>query len=53
MSNGAVCDAVLVSRNALAAHLGMTRHNVARLAAEAIIERRADGRSMPSRLSDW
>lgn len=34
----------LVSGNALATHLGCTRQNVARLTAEAIIERRADGR---------
>jgi uncharacterized protein YdbL (DUF1318 family) len=34
----------LVRGNALATHLGCTRQNVARLAAEGIIERRADGR---------
>jgi hypothetical protein len=37
--NGAARDAVLVSGNALATHLGCTRQNVARLTAEAIIER--------------
>ena len=34
----------VVSANALATHLGMTRQNVARLTAEAVIERRSDGR---------
>ena len=42
--NGAAGAAVLVSGNALATHLGMTRQAVAWLTAQAIIERRADGR---------
>ena len=34
----------VVSANGLATHLGMTRQNVARLTAEAVIEQRSDGR---------
>jgi hypothetical protein len=34
----------IVSANGLATHLGMTRQNVARLTAEAVIEQRGDGR---------
>jgi hypothetical protein len=34
----------IVSANGLATHLGMTRQNVARLTAEAVIEQRHDGR---------
>jgi hypothetical protein len=37
-------DADIVTANGLATHLGMTRQNVARLTAEAIIEQRSDGR---------
>jgi hypothetical protein len=33
----------IVTPNSLATHLGMTRQNVARLTAEAVIEQRADG----------
>jgi hypothetical protein len=33
----------IVSANSLAVHLGCTRQNVARLTAEAVIERRSDG----------
>ena len=33
----------VVTANSLATHLGMTRQNVARLTAEALIEQRADG----------
>lgn len=33
----------VVTANGLATHLGMTRQNVARLTAEAVIEQRADG----------
>jgi hypothetical protein len=33
----------IVSANGLATHLGMTRQNVARLTAEAVIEQRSDG----------
>jgi hypothetical protein len=36
-------DAAIVTANGLATHLGMTRQNVARLMAEAIIEQRSDG----------
>jgi hypothetical protein len=36
-------DADIVTANGLATHLGMTRQNVARLTAEAIIEQRSDG----------
>jgi hypothetical protein len=34
----------VVTANGLATHLGMTRQNVARLTAEAVIEQRSDGR---------
>ena len=34
----------VVTANSLATHLGMTRQNVARLTAEAVIEQRSDGR---------
>jgi hypothetical protein len=33
----------IVTANSLATHLGMTRQNVARLTAEAVIEQRSDG----------
>jgi hypothetical protein len=33
----------IVTANSLATHLGMTRQNVARLTAEAVIEQRGDG----------
>jgi hypothetical protein len=33
----------VVTANSLATHLGMTRQNVARLTAEAVIEQRSDG----------
>ena len=33
----------VVTANGLATHLGMTRQNVARLTAEAVIEQRSDG----------
>jgi hypothetical protein len=33
----------VVTPNSLATHLGMTRQNVARLTAEAVIEQRSDG----------
>jgi hypothetical protein len=33
----------VVSANGLATHLGMTRQNLARLTAEAVIEQRGDG----------
>jgi len=33
----------VVTANLLATHLGMTRQNVARLPAEAVIEQRSDG----------
>jgi hypothetical protein len=33
----------IVTANGLATHLGMTRQNVARLTAEAVIEQRSDG----------
>ena len=33
----------VVTANSLATHLGMTRQNVARLTADAVIERRSDG----------
>ena len=39
---GMVADDV-VTANSLATHLGMTRQNVARLTAEAVIEQRSDG----------
>jgi hypothetical protein len=34
----------VVTANSLVTHLGMTRQNVARLTAEAVIEQRSDGR---------
>jgi hypothetical protein len=37
-------DDDIVSPNGLATHLGMSRQNVARLTAEAVIEQRSDGR---------
>jgi hypothetical protein len=41
--NGATRDPALVSASALATHLGCTRQYIAKLTAEAVIEKRGDG----------
>jgi hypothetical protein len=41
--NGATPDWTRVSGNVLAVHFGCTRQNIARLAAEGVLEREADG----------
>ncbi len=41
--NGAELGPVLISGNRLAAHFGISRQHVERLAAQGVVERRADG----------